>query len=1024
MGKKFRFYNLLAGWIIFLIAAVVYLLTLEPTTSFWDCGEFIAAAYKLQVGHPPGAPFFMLLGRFFSLFAGGDTGKVAYMVNAMSALASAFTILFLFWTITHMARRMLSGRGELSDGQLIAVLGSGLVGALAYTFSDTFWFSAVEGEVYALSSLFTAVVFWAVLMWEHEADEPGSNRWLILIALLMGLSIGVHLLNLLAIPAIVFVYYFRKYTVSRNGILMATLVSVLLLGTMVYVIIPGFVRVSSWFELLFVNSLGMPYMSGMVIYLITVIVLLALGLHYTAKYGKVVLNTILLGLTMVLLGYFSYALIPIRSLANPPMDENSPDNPFALIYYLNREQYGERPLVKGHYYSAPVVDVKDGSPRYYQEDGRYKVAYYAPKYIYDERFNSLFPRMWSSRPEHIRAYEEWGNVKGRKIQVRTRTGEPETLIKPTFGENLRFLFSYQLGHMYFRYFMWNFAGRQNDVQGHGDILKGNWISGIGFIDEARLGPQENLPGRYANNAATNRYYMLPLLLGIIGLVVQSRCHKKDFWVVMLLFVLTGIAIVVYLNQHPYQPRERDYAYAASFYAFSIWIGLGVAGIFRTLPERLSPVFTAGTVTLAALLLVPGIMAVENWDDHDRSGRYTARDIAFNYLNSCERNGIIFTNGDNDTFPLWYAQDVEGMRTDVRVVNMMLFMTDWYIDQMKRKAYESEPLPITLPVEKYRDGTNNQIMVRELFRQPLDMKQVLEWIMDPDPRTQLTAQDGRKLDFIPTKRVRIPVDPEKVIANGTVPAELADRIEPYVEIELNRSYINKNQLMLLDLLATNGWERPVYFVSGGHEDAMGMEDYFQLEGFAYRLVPVKTTTDRSIMDFGRVHTERLRENLMEKFQWGRMNEPGVYLDLTNLHTFSVIRIRNNFVRLANALVNENRPAEAEAALDRVMELMPPEKVSIDFYVLEIIKAYYRCGAAEKGLYWLEQMAARQENDISYFLGLKNNLLYTVDYEVRVALQMLQECQQIAGTNSEDELSAGLNEKLNRYYLQYTQRMGMK
>jgi len=1024
MESMYRKVNLLTGWGVFLLAAVVYLVTLEPTVSFWDCGEFIAAGYKLEVGHPPGAPVFMLLARFFSLFAGGEVSKVAWMVNAMSGLASAFTILFLFWTITHMGRKMMGRDAALSAGNIIALMGAGATGALAYTFSDTFWFSAVEGEVYALSSLFTAIVFWAILKWENVADQPAANRWLIFIAFLMGLSIGVHLLNLLAIPAIVFVYYFRKYPVTRKGVFYAALVSVVLLAVILYLIIPGFVRVASWFELIFVNTLGLPYMSGMIFYVFAVFALLAYLLYYTVKRNMVVVNTVVLGLTVILIGYLGYAVIPIRSLANPPMDENNPDDPFSLMYYLNREQYGDRPLVYGQYYSAPVIDIKDKSPWYVQRDGKYVITHYTSDYVFDPRFETLFPRMWSNRAEHTRAYEEWGRVKGQRIRVNSQGGEAGTRVKPTFGENLRFFFSYQLGHMYFRYFMWNFSGRQNDIQGHGDILKGNWLTGIKFLDEARLGPQTGLPGRYDGNAASNRYYMLPLLLGLAGLLLQYRYRSYDFWVVMLLFVLTGIAIVVYLNQYPYQPRERDYAYAGSFYAFSVWIGLGVAGLFRLLAEKIPRVTAAVTLTLVSLALVPGIMAAENWDDHDRSGRYTARDVAFNYLNTCEKNAILFTNGDNDTFPLWYAQEVEGVRTDVRVVNMMLFMTDWYVDQIKRKAYDSPPVKFTLKEEKYQEGTNTQILVRELFKRPLNMREVLDWINSNDPRTKLQTQDGEMLDYIPTRTIRIPVDSARVVENGTVPPELASQIEPYLEIRLKGNYLLKNQLMMLDLLSSNNWERPVYYVTGGHDDAMGLERYFQLEGFAYRLVPIKTPMEENSSDFGRIHTEKLYKNLMENFQWGNMNDPDVYLDYTNLHTFSVIRLRKNFVRLANSLTEQGDPAGAETVLDRVMELMPHEKVPYDHFVMDIIRAYYKCGADEKADDLLDEMARLQAGDLDYFLGLDTSLMVLMDYETRVALQSLQECALIARSQGKDERAERFNELLNGYYTAYAGKVGIQ
>ena len=662
------------GWIAFAIAAIVYILTLEPTASFWDCGEFIASGYKLEVGHPPGAPFFMLLMRFFTMLA-PTTELIPVFANAMSALASAFTILFLFWTITHLARKLVDVKhNEFSATQVILILGSGMVGALAYTFSDTFWFSAVEAEVYATSSLFTALVFWAILKWENVAHEPHSNRWLVLIAYLMGLSIGVHLLNLLAIPAIVMLYYFKKYEVTPWGIVKALGVSVVLLLIMMYGIIQGFIVLASKFELLFVNGFGLPYKSGVFFYLLAVAALIVWGIIYTHKHAKPILNTILVSFAVVLMGYSTFALIVIRSSANPPMDQNSPDNMFSLLYYLNREQYGDRPLVIGQSFDAPVINRKEGKPQYIQKDGKYVVATRKSNLEFDNRFKTLFPRMYSADPRHIEAYKEWSNFKGRPIRVSGRGGDSEVRRAPTFSENLRFFFSYQMGHMYWRYFMWNFAGRQNDLQGHGEAVKGNWISGIPFVDTPRLGSQADLPATFKNKAH-NRYYMLPLLLGMAGLAFQYIRNRKDFWVVTLLFVLTGIAIVVYLNQTPYQPRERDYAYAGSFYAFSIWIGLGVLALYQGIRKAFDKAPGAAIATGLGLVFVPGLMAFENWDDHDRSNTFISVDFAYNILENLEPNAIVFTYGDNDTFPLWYAQEVEGVRTDVRVANLSYLRAD-------------------------------------------------------------------------------------------------------------------------------------------------------------------------------------------------------------------------------------------------------------------------------------------------------------------------------------------------------------
>lgn len=702
---NYRKTNLISGWLVFIVAAIVYLLTIPPTASFWDCGEFIATAYKLEVCHAPGAPLFMILARFFTMFA--SPTHAAMMVNAMSALASAFTILFLFWTISHLAKKIIIKNNEITNGKILAIVGAGFVGAFAYMFSDSFWFSAVEGEVYAMSSLFTALVFWAILKWENIADQPGANKWLIFIGYLIGLSIGVHLLNLLAIPAIVFVYYFRKYKTTPLGVVAASFISVGLLGIVMYIIIPYTVIIASWFDLLFVNGFGLPFNSGVLFFALILISALIYGIWRSYKKGNVLVNTILLGVTVIILGYSSYAMTVIRSAANPPMDQNDPDDLFSLLSYLNRDQYGDRPLVEGQYYSAPIVG-STVKTEYLKKDGKYVEVNKGIDYKYDKRFTTFFPRMYDSQDDHVKEYKRWGGPGGTTIQ----TSNGKTAFKPSFGANLKYFFRYQLGFMYGRYFMWNFVGRQNDIQGHGEASHGNWLSGIPFVDNARLGPQKDLPKVYKNHDARNVYFFLPLLLGLIGLLYHYSKHRKDFWVVMLLFIFTGIAIVVYLNQYPLQPRERDYAYVGSFYAFAIWIGIGVLAIYESLNRILKQTPAAIVATSVTLLAVPVLMGCQNWNDHDRSGRYTARDFAYDYLNTCQPNAILFTNGDNDTFPIWYIQEVEEVRNDVRIICIPYLSTDWYIDQMKRQAYKSSPVPFKMKHDDYVTGTRDMIFVQD------------------------------------------------------------------------------------------------------------------------------------------------------------------------------------------------------------------------------------------------------------------------------------------------------------------------
>ena len=1043
--KHFKLWNNVLGWLAFAIAAITYLVTMEPTASFWDCGEFISTAFKLDVGHPPGAPFFMLTGRFFSLFA-SDPTKVAMMVNALSALCSAFTILFLFWTITRLGRILIDNKNseELSLGQGIALLGAGLVGALAYTFSDTFWFSAVEGEVYAYSSLFTAVVFWSILKWHEQADEEGSDRWLILIAYLMGLSIGVHLLNLLAIPAIVMVYYYRKFKASWKGALWAFIASAAILATVLYGMIPGFVEVACWFELLFVNVLHLPFNTGVLVYICLTVAALAWAIWETAtakNYWRMVisfivaitavgipffkesvfigiciiallagffywkresvearwLNTAIMMVTVMLIGYSSYAVIVIRSSAEPPMDQNSPDNVFALKSYLNREQYGDRPLIYGPVYNAPVKRVPEGM--YCVPETKQGGAQYAPKpktnpndpdeyivtgykmnYVTDEKFNMLFPRMYSSQDSHVKAYKEWAKIKGNKVSYET-CGQRQTAVKPTFTENLRFFFSYQCNFMYWRYFMWNFSGRQNDLQSHGELDKGNWITGIPFIDNAMLGDQSTLPDSLANNKGRNRYYMLPLLLGIIGIIFQLTKGKKgeqNFFITFLLFFLTGLAIVVYLNQTPYQPRERDYAYAGSFYAFCIWIGLGVLGVSKVI-EKIMPRQVAAILASLACLGVPALMASDNWDDHDRSNRYVARDFGANYLTSCDQNAIIFCNGDNDTFPLWYNQEVEGYRTDVRSCNLSYLNTDWYIDQMKRPYYESEALPISWEKSDYMAGKNDYVMVDNRLNMDLPLQSAYDFLLSDDPRTTMENGDS----YIPSTKVHIPVDAKAVAASPIFgdstkynPKDYAQRLD----LKMKRG-MTKSELMAMEMIQTAQWKRPIYFaITVGNDYYLGLEKYFELTGMAYRITPIASKDGQP-----RVNTEIMYDNLMNKFRYGNVASEDVYLDENTLRMCGTHRMM--FAQLADALIREGQTEKALKVVDYSFEVLPGNTVKHDYYSTLLAEAYYRLAQPEKAdeimravatdciqhLYWIDNLSAQKALAMKYQSGQRLAML---------------------------------------------------
>ncbi len=1024
--KKYTLFNNVIGWVTFIISAIVYLITIEPTVSFWDCGEFITTSYKFEVGHPPGAPLFMIIGRFFTLF--GGPGDAAKLVNSMSALASAFTIMFLFWTITHLARKLVSNGENLSTGQTIAILASGFVGAMAYTFSDTFWFSAVEGEVYATSSLMTAVVFWAILKWENVANEPYANRWLIFIAYIIGLSIGVHLLNLLAIPAIVFVYYFRKYEVTRKGIIFASTASIVILGFIMYGIIPGVVTIGTWFELLFVNTFGLPFHSGLFFYIMLIIAGVVYGIWYTAKKNMVVWNTIILGVTVILIGYSSFALIIIRSSAQPPMDQNSPNNAFALLSYLNREQYGDRPLIYGHFYNSPLNPqnrYSQGKAVYTPINGKYVVTNYKVVPNYDEKFDMLFPRMWSTMESfHADDYIEWGGVKGKRIQHKNEQGENEIIVKPTFSENMRFFIRYHVNHMYWRYFMWNFVGRQNDIQSHGGVIHGNWLSGIKFIDEMRLGNQDNLPSSLANNKARNTYYFLPLLLGLLGIFFQYNKGsegKKGIWVVFLLFFMTGLAIVIYLNQYPHQPRERDYAYAGSFYAFAIWIGLGVMalaeGLKKFLPESVSS-WVAGVLTL---LLVPGIMAAENWDDHDRSGRYTARDFGANYLKTCQSNGIIFTNGDNDTFPLWYNQEVEGVRTDVRVCNLSYLQTDWYINQMSRQAYESAPMPFSLTQEKYLQGTRDIVYLMNnprVSRTSIGLKEAIDFIADENPATKLQQADNAA--YIPKKILSFKIDKEAVIRNKAVRPQDYDKIVDTITIDLSdRSYITKDEMMILDLLATNNWERPIYWaITVGRNKYLNLENYFQVEGFAYRLVPIKSTSQADRLQFGSVASDIMYDNIMNKFEWGGMNDPNVYIDENNMRMMT--NVTNSFSRLASTLISEGKPDQAIKVVDRCLELIPLSVTPPGYFTIELANNYFKAGAAEKGIKVLEQVFESFDDHLSYYFSLDRKFIQdkSVNEEIQRNIFYLQIMERSARENNQPEFAKKVGDAMQAYFTRFT------
>jgi len=1108
--KQYRLVDNILGWMAFVIAAYTYCSTIEPTASFWDCPEFIVTAFKQEIGHPPGAPFFMLLGNIFTQFA-SNTTEVAKMVNTMSALLSATCILFLFWTITHLTRKLiLRDWSEMTIGKLIAIEASGMVGALIYCWSDTFWFSAVEGEVYAFSSAFTAVVFWLILKWEDHADEPHSDRWLVLIFYMTGLSIGVHLLNLLCIPAIVLVFYYKKFKdANLKGSLIALAISFVVVAAVLYGVVPGIITVGGWFELFFVNTLGCPFNTGEIIYIILLIAtviwaiyetyqdknlkreniafLLAVGMLGIPFYGYgwsaffigvVVLvalwfvlnrkvkkekaliplvsarikNTALLCMLMLMIGYSSYALIVIRSTANPPMDENSPEDIFTLGSYLSRDQYGDRPLLYGQAYTSQVKLEQDGNmckpvtvegaPIYQRkekasknEKDSYFVVSHKNKYVYAQ--NMLFPRMYDAA--HQQAYEDWmGGVDGSE-EPYDRCGENIMVKMPSALENIRFFLSYQCNFMYWRYFMWNFAGRQNDLQGNGELEHGNWITGISFLDNARLGDQSKLPDELKENKGHNVFYCLPLLLGLIGLFWQAYRGQRgirQFWVVFFLFFMTGLAIVIYLNQTPMQPRERDYAYAGSFYAFAIWCGMGVAAIIDLLKKHCKIESTVISAIVAILaILVPIQMVSQTWDDHDRSNRYTCRDFGQNYLMSLQEKGnpIIFTNGDNDTFPLWYNQEVEGVGTNFRVCNLSYLQTDWYIDQMKRPAYDSPSVPITWPRLDYCSGTNEYVEVNpdakqqilDFYKQnpaeakaqfgdePFELKNIMKyWVRSKDSN----------MHFIPTDTLYLDIDKEAVKKSGMMMA--GDSIPSRMVISLKgKNALYKGDLMMLEMLAQCNWTRPLYVaITVGDENYMNLGDNFVQEGLVNRITPFTTTHQGNpIAGMKNYDTEKTYHNVMTRFKYGNLSQRGLYIDETTMRM--CYTHRRLLAGLALQLIAENKDAKALKVLEKSEKEIPEYNVPYNFESggLDMAQAYAMLGQKSKAKKILQRVVLNSTQYANWYLSLSNDRFMQSQSDCLRQFMVLNHAAEIAGMVDKNYANA-ITKQMNASYRLYQSRGG--
>lgn len=1020
--RKFNFWNRISAAFVLVVSAVTYLLTIEPTASFWDCGEFIASSYKLEVGHPPGNPVFQLIARFFTIFT--DNMHAAVAVNAMSAICSALTIFFLYLTIVFLAKRVVrpGADGNYTTARAIAVYGAGMVGALAYCFSDTFWFSAVEGEVYAMSSLFTAIVFWAMTRWYEQADTPYANRWIVLISFLMGLSIGVHLLNLLAIPALVFMFYYKKRESGHYSFweyVKIFVISAVILAVILFGIIPWLPKLAAYTDLFFVNVLGLPFNTGAAFFMTALLAACFWGLFATLKKKAVVANTILLCFTVIVIGFSVFSVVIIRSCAKTPTNEYQPDNPFTLIRYLGREQYGSNPILYGQYFDAPYEVV---TPKYWAPvNGRYEYVDSPGELKYPAEGKMLFPRMWAGGDQrYVDFYESYMNGKGKVVPGAEHK-------KPTFGTNIRFFLDYQLNWMYWRYFMWNFAGRQNDIHSPspGELFAGNWESGIGFVDKARLGDQSNAPDYLKHNKGKNHYYMLPLLLGLIGLFFQFARDKRGTWITFLLFFMTGIAIVVYLNQPPYQVRERDYAYAGSFYAFSIWIGLAVLAIYSLLEDLLSkksgdgipggkPCVVAASAVSLLCLGVPALMAQQNWDDHDRSHRYTAVELARNYLNSVGENGILITHGDNDTFPLWYAQEVENVRTDVRICNTSLLGTDWHIDQMKYACNESSPLPLTVGLEQYLYGTNELVFIYDVRDTVISISDVMRVFKHPKAKVELTS--GKLVDYIMSRKISVPVNKENVLKYGILDEKYADMIPDEIVLEMPKSktFITKPELFLLDLLSNYQWDRPVNMLSMGGDLDIGQKSYLMYEGFSYKLVPIKGPMSSS--EVGLTDTGDLYHKMKNVFSWDALKRDDYFVDYQNLYTFcGVMSQRNLFLNAADKFRQEGQNDRALEMLDMCVENVPECNFPLDmtflgfsneYMVLRMIAMYYDLDQGDKARDLAGRFADELMASADFFLSF---------YEYRPddfdnVFTYLQNLQYLYSANGDSALAESLEKRL--------------
>ncbi len=994
--------NNLLGWICAVIATVVYVMTVERTVSWWDCGEFIASAYKMQIVHQPGAPLFLMIQNLFSNLAMGDTARIAFWMNIGSTVCSGLTILFLFWTITALARKVFvgtSGDAELSSSQLFMVMASGVVGALAYAFTDTFWFSAVESEVYAMSSLCTAVVFWAILKWEARADEPQADKWLILIAYVMGLSIGVHLLNLLVIPAIALVIYFRKTKESSGaGILKALAIGVVVLGFILWGVIQYSVKFAAFFDLFFVNTLGLGFGSGLAFFIILLAGGLIYGIYYSVQKKKYVLNIAMISTAFIILGYSSFAMIMIRAKANPTLNNSDPDNAFSFLSYLNREQYGDEPLFKGKFFDARPTRVEDGKKVYRKDGDKYVVAKRNPVYTYERE--TIFPRIYSDKGGHPEYYREYLGL-----------GPDET---PTFADNLKFFFGYQIGHMYGRYFLWNFAGRQNDQQGHGSFTEGNWISGIKPIDNMLVGGQDTLPTSAKSDPSRNTYFFLPLILGLLGAFWHFGRRQRDAGVVGLLFFFTGIAIVLYLNQNPLQPRERDYAYAGSFYAFSIWIGLGVLAIADFLQKKANVKVAGYAAAVIGVLAGPVILIAQNYDDHNRSEKSLARDMARNYLESCAPNAILFSYGDNDTYPLWYVQEVEGFRTDVRVVNLSLLSADWYMKQMMKKVNDADALPINIDPELIKDGVRDVIYYQD-YNIPgyVPVQDLLKVMLSDNPQNKAQLQSGEFVNVLPTKKMELTVDRQAVLAHNVVPKEWESNIVDTMRWTYSQNYASRAELSMLAILANNNWERPIYYtITTPESNYMGLDRYLVNEGFAYRLMPVDfglQEGDPSTIE----NIDQIYDNVMNKFSWGNIGNAS-YIDPDSYRYISMY-VGSIYGQSAQQLLSAEEKDKAKNLVLNAYENMPKRAYLMSEVMgyVPLLSAMYEVGESAKANEITQRNLTFIRENMAYYESVaqtKSNLEYR---NMRFGLASIQRYKQLLDGVDQPEMKTQIDELYNTY-----------